>query len=254
MSLTLDFIGAAPGDKCELFHGAPYKDRELEGKIDPLQTVRLDESKRATFSADPGNGYAVRLIDAKGKVYGRSNTRALAGKRTLFALPITVSLTEAEFAASTPKVPLIDGKTTFDKLQLDFVGEDLRVFGHAIHDGVINKKFGFDYRFRILPIDIPVWTPLEQLPKDETPADTLELDTTSFTIDADRNRQEVLMAVLNPIIRRKFRKGIQRTLHEAMAKQTEGNVVKPVLTITKVTVEDTKRLTLAIGVLGEPLG
>lgn len=254
MPLTLDFIGVTPGDKCELYHGAPYTDRELKGKIDPLQTVTIDSGKRATFSANPGNGYAIRLLDKNGKLYARSNTRSLSAKTTLFFLPITVSFSEAEFGQNVPALPFKTGDTSFDKLTLDYVGQDVRVFGHAFHDGIIDKKFTFDYRFRILAVGIPVWTPVDQLPKDETPEDTFELDTTHLSIDADKNRQEVLMGILNPILRGKFRKALQRKFHESMVKQTGGNVLKPVLTLRKATLENSNNLALEMGVLGEPLG
>lgn len=254
MPLTLEFVGVTPGDKCELFHGAPYTDRELNGKIDPLQTVTIDAGKRATFSADPGTGYAIRLLDSKGKVYARSNTRKLSDKRSLVVLPITVRIKEAEFGENVPDLPFKTGDTTFDRLTLDYVAKDIRVFGHAFHDGIINKKFTFDYRFRIQPIDIPVWTPVDQLPKDETPEDTFDLDTTSLKIDADKNRQEVLMGLLNPILRGKFRKGLQRKFHESLIKQVAGNVLKPVMTIKKVVLEDNKHLDLEMGLLGEALG
>ncbi|MBL8176610.1 MAG: hypothetical protein JNK48_18180 [Bryobacterales bacterium] len=254
MPITLDFIGVTPGDKCELYHGAPYSDRELRGKIDPLQTVAIDAAKRATFSADPGSGYAIRLLDKNGKVYARSNTRSLTAKRSLVVLPITVRTKEAEFGQNAPDLPFQTGDTTFDRLTLDFVGKDLRVFGHAFHDGVIDKRFTFDYRFRVLPVDVPVWTPLEQLPKDEVPQDTFELDTTSLKIDADKNRQEVLMGILNPIIRGQFRKAIQKKFHQSLVKQTAGNVLKPVMTVKKVVLEDNKHLDLEMGLLGEALG
>lgn len=254
MPLTLDFVGVTPGDKCELYHGAPYTDRELRGKIDPLQTVTIDAEKKATFSANPGSGYAIRLLDKNGKVYARSNTRSLAAKRSLVVLPITVRIKEAEFGENAPDLPFQTGDTTFDKLTLDYVGKDLRVFGHALHDGVIDKRFTFDYRFRILPVDIPVWTPVDQLPKDEVPEDTFEMDTTSLKIDADKNRQEVLMGILNPVIRGKFRKAIQRKFHESLVKQAAGNVLKPVMTVKKVVLVDNKHMDLEMGLLGEALG
>lgn len=254
MPLTLEFIGVTPGDQCELYHGEPYTDRELKGKIDPLQTVTIDAEKKATFSANPGSGYAIRLLDKNGKVYARSNSRSTTAKRSLVVLPITVRIKEAEFALNVPDLPFKNGDTTFDKLTLDYVGKDVRVFGHALHDGVIDKRFTFDYRFRILPVDVPVWTPLEKLPAGEVPADTFEMDTTSLKIDADKNRQELLMGILNPVIRGKFRKGIQKKFHQSLVKQTAGNVLKPVMTLKKVVLEDNKHLDLEMGLLGESLG
>jgi hypothetical protein len=254
MPLTLEFIGVTPGDTCELYHGAPYTDRELKGKIDPLQTVAIDTEKKATFSANPGSGYAIRLLGKNGRVYARSNTRALTAKRNLVVLPITVRIKESEFARNAPELPFKDGDTTFDRLTLDFVGKDLRVFGHALHDGVIDKRFTFDYRFRILPVDVPVWTPLEQLPAGETPEDTFTIDTTSLHIDADKNRQEVLMGILNPVIRGKFRKAIQKKFHQNLAEQTAGNVLRPVMTLKKVVLQDNKHLDLELGMLGEAFG
>lgn len=254
MPLTLEFVGVTPGDTCELYHGEPYTDRELRGKIDPLETVAIGGEKRATFRADPGNGYAIRLLDSKGKVYARSNTRSMTAKRSLVVLPITVRTKEAEFGANAPDLPFRSGKTTFDRLTLDYVGKDLRVFGHAFHDGVIDKRFTFDYRFRILPVDIPVWTPADRLPEEEVPEDTFEMDTTSLKIDADKNRQELLMGILNPIIRGQFRKAIQKKFHQSLLRQTAGNVLRPVLTVKKVVLVDNQHLDLEMGMLGEALG
>jgi hypothetical protein len=255
MALTITFIGPKSGDKCELFHGEPYTARELRGHIEPLQTVTLDASLTANFSANPGNGYALRLRNASGRVYARSNTRSLASKRNVVALELLPQLfPEAEFGGFAPDVPFKDGKTTFDKLALDYVGSDMRLFGHALHDGVINKRFTFDYRFRMDPVDIPVWTPVNELPADETPEDTFLLDTTSLNLDADRAVGEPLMAILKPIIRSKFRKSIQRRFHEALLEKTAGNKLNPVVTVTSATVVNAKKLEVGVGVFADTLG
>ena len=59
----------------------------------------------------------------------------------------TVRISEAEFGQFAPAVPFTERKTTFDRVNLDFVGQDLRLLAHAVNAGVINKKFTFDYRF-----------------------------------------------------------------------------------------------------------
>ena len=192
MSLTLQFsiVTLNPSTyRCEIFHGPPYTDRELRGHIDPLQTVPLtpvNAAHTATFTANPGNGYALRLLNASGKVFARSNARTLASKQRLLVIEGTDRIAEATFGTFAPPVPFTEEKTTFDRLDLDFQGNDLRLFGHALHDGVFNKRFNLDYRFRVAPVDIPVWTPVTSLPADETPEDTLTIDTTSLTIDTDR--------------------------------------------------------------------
>jgi hypothetical protein len=61
------------------------------------------------------------------------------------------------------------------------------------------------------------------------------------------------MGILNPILRGKLRKALQRKFHESLIKQAAGNVLKPVLTLKKVLLEDNKHLDLEMGVLGEAL-
>lgn len=254
MALTLEFIGAKPGDTCELFHGGPYTNRELRGNIEPLHATRLTDKLTASFSSTQGNGYAVRLKNSRGHVYARSNARPLNGKTKLFVLPITVRILERDSPALMPPLPFKDDRTTFDRLVLEFLGADFRLFGHALHDGVINKKFTFDYRFRVNPVDIPVWHPIaDNDDDDDVPEDTFDFKTSSLTIDADKNRQELLMGILNPIIRRKFRRGLQRKFHEAALNKVGDNVLKPVLTLTSAPVS-ADHADLNFTVLGEPLG
>ena len=253
MALTLEFIGAKPGDTCELYHGEPYTNRELRGNIDPLHTTRLTDKLMAALSSTQGSGYAVRLKNSGGHVYARSNTRPLNSKTKLFVLPITVRILERDSPTLMPPLPFKDERTTFDRLVLDFIGADFRLFGHALHDGVINKKFTFDYRFRVNPVDVPVWHPVSENDEDEVPEDTFDFKTSSLTIDTDKDRQELLMGILNPIIRRKFRRGLQRKFHDAALKKVEGNVLKPVLTLTSAPVS-ADFADLNFTVLGEPLG
>lgn len=253
MALTLEFIGAKPGDTCELFRGEPYTNRELRGNIDSLHLTHLTDKLTATFSNTQDNGYAVRLRNSGGHVYARSNTRALNSKTKLFVLPITVRILERDSPTLMPPLPFKDERTKFDRLVLDFIGADFRLFGHALHDGVINKKFTFDYRFRVNPVDIPVWHPSADNDNDDVPEDTFDFKTSSLTIDADKNRQELLMGILHPIIRRKFRRGLQRKFHEAALKKVGDNVLKPVLTLTSAPVS-ADHADLNFTVLGEPLG
>lgn len=253
MALTLEFIGAKPGEQCELFRGEPYSNRELRGKIDPIHTAKLDDKLKVTLPSTKANGYAVRLLNSSGKVYARSNTRPLNSKTRLFVLPITRRIPQAEFATFAPPMPFVEGRTTFDRLQLDFAGGGFRVFGHALHDGVFNKRFTFDYRFQIRPVHLPVWVPVSQLEDDEVPEDTFEFKTTSLTIDTDRNRQEALLAILHLFIRRRFRQGLQRRFHEAALEQVQDNILKPVLTLNSTKVETGKQADLNFTVLGETL-
>lgn len=253
MALTLEFVGAKPGEQCELFRGEPYSNRELRGNIDPLDTEKLSDKLTVSFPSTKGNGYAVRLLNASGRVYARSNTRPLNSKTRLFVLPITRRISKAEFATFAPPLPFVDGRTTFDQLQLDIVGSDFRVFGHALHDGVFNKRFTFDYRFQIRSVDLPVWVPVSNLDDDEVPEDTFEFKTSSLTIDTDRNRQEALLAILHLFIRRRFRQGLQRRFHEAAVEQAGESVLKPVLTLTSTRAEPGKRVDLNFTVLGETL-
>ena len=216
--------------------------------------MTFSDNLAASFSADPGNGYAIRLRDAARRVYARSNARSLDSKRRLLALEVTKAISEAEFGTFAPPVPFRDDRTTFDRLVLDFVGANLRMLGHAEHDGVINERFTLDYRFRLLPVDIPVWEPVSSLPEDETPDDTLTVDTTSLVIDADRRRQELLLGILNPIIRRRLRKAIQRRFHEAILKQAAESALNPVVTLTGAEVVDGKHVDLKIGILADAPG
>jgi len=261
MSLTLQFsiVTLNPSTyRCEIFHGPPYTDRELRGHIDPLQTVPLtpvNAAHTATFTANPGNGYALRLLNASGKVFARSNARTLASKQRLLVIEGTDRIAEATFGTFAPPVPFTEEKTTFDRLDLDFQGNDLRLFGHALHDGVFNKRFNLDYRFRVAPVDIPVWTPVTSLPEDDTPEDTLTIDTTSLTIDADRKRQAVLLRILKPIIRRKLRKTVQRRFHESILQRAAGaGALKPVITLRGPSVIDGGFVDLNIGIVGDAPG
>lgn len=221
---------------------------------DSTHTARLDDKLTALFPSTKGNGYAVRLLDSAGKVYARSNTRPLNSKTRLFVLPITRRITQAEFATFTPPLPLVEDRTTFNRLVLDFAGGDFRVFGHALHDGLVfNKRFIFDYRFQIQSVSLPVWVPVSELDEDEVPEDTFEFKTISLTIDTDHNCQEALMAILHLFIRRRFRRGLQRRFHEAALEQVAANVLKPVLTLNSAKVEPGKRTDLNFTVLGETL-
>jgi hypothetical protein len=245
MPLTIQFQfvsdEVASGYRCELYHGAPYKDRELEGKIEPLQTVALDGSLTAKFTKNPGNGYALRLLDPKGKVFARTNTRALnAPSKLLVVDPVDfMVIPEKEFASNVPKLPLkLDDKTVFDKLVLGFVGDHMQVAGHGTHDGVFNTKFNFDFRFKVNPIQIPVWTPVDQLPEKGIPEDTLELKETSLKINADKGGHAGVLGTLRPLIRLKFRRGLQKKFHESILKRVGGADVHRVFTLRKSEVVD----------------
>ena len=240
---------------CELFHGPPYSDRELHGHIDPLQTAPLTgaSGKLTTdFSTNIGNGYALRVRAASGKILARTNARMADSKKSLVVIDGTVRISESEFGQFAPTVPFTEGKTTFDRVTLDFVGKDLRLLAHAVNDGVINKKFTFDYRFRLVPVDIPVWT--ADSPKDEVPEDTLTIDATSLTIDADKNRQELLMGLLHPIIKAKLRKTVQRRFHDSIQKQAAASALKSVVTLIGTEVVDGKHIDLKIGILADAPG
>lgn len=240
MPLTIQFQFVsdelAPGFKCELYHGRPYKDRELKGKIDPLETVALDASFAAKFKKNPGDGYALRLLEPNGQVFARSNTRANnTPTKVLVVDPIgPMTLSQQEFASNAPALPFAaDEKTVFDKLALSFAGDQMRVVGHGSHDGVFNTKFSFDFRFKIDPVQIPVWTPLTELPEKETPEDTLELVETSLKIDADKGGHAGLLALLRPLIRGQFRKAIQKKFHKSILNRVGGAKTHRVFTLRK---------------------
>jgi hypothetical protein len=258
LDLQIAIVSLQPSTyTCELFHGPPYTERELRGHIDPLQTVPLAGTGgifTATFSANPGIGYAIRLRDGSGKVLARSNARTLNSNKSLLVIDGTDRISEAEFGQFAPAVPFTDDKTTVDHLVLDFVGKDLRMFAHVLYDGLIDKRFTFDYRFRLVPVDIPVWTPVTSLSEDETPEDTLTIDKISLTIDADRNRQELIMGILHPFIRRRLDAKVQRRFHESIQKQASANALKPVVTLTGTDVVDGQHVDLKIGILADAPG
>jgi hypothetical protein len=240
MSLTIQFQivtdELAPGFRCELYHGKPYTDRELKGRIDPLETVALDAGLAAKFTKNPGDGYALRLLEPNGHVFARSNARANnTPSKLLVADPIgPMTVSQQEFASSAPPLPFqADEKTVFDQLALSFVSDQMRVLGHGSHDGVFNTKFSFDFRFKMDPVQIPVWTPVTELPEKETPEDTLELTETSLTIDADKSGHAGLLALLHPIIRGKFRKAIQKAFHKSILSRVGGANVHRVFTLRK---------------------
>jgi hypothetical protein len=230
--------------RCELYHGAPYSKRELRGHIDPLETKAVTQSGTqfsASFASNPGNGYALRLMDAAGTVIARTNSRSLADSRRLLVSEITVQLTESQFGESSP-ASFQDGKTAFDHVVLDFVGEDLRVFGHAFHDGVINKRFNFQYHFQLKPATIPVWEPVSLDPNvdvEDTPEDTIIIDSTKLRIDADKNRQELLMGILHHAVKKHFRLGIQTRFHKAILAQANAQELIAV-TLLRAGIEDGK--------------
>jgi hypothetical protein len=229
------------GFRCELFHGKPYTDRELKGRIDPIETVTLDAGLVAKFATNPGNGYALRLLESNGHVFARSNSRDKNTPTKLLVVdPIgAMPISQQEFASSAPPLPFhADEKTVFDQVALSFLGDQMRVLAHGSHDGVFNTKFSFDFRFKIVPIDIPVWTPATELPEKETPEDTLELTETSLKIDADRGGHAGLLPLLHPIIRGKFRKAIQKSFHRSILSRVGGANVHRVFTLRKSEVID----------------
>lgn len=226
----------AGGFKCELYHGKPYTDRELKGKIEPLETVTLGADFAAKFAQSPGNGYAVRLLESNGKVFARSNYRAGNSPSKLLVVdPVgPLPMSQQEFAASAPALPFhADDKTVFDQVALSFVGDQMRVLAHGSHDGVFNTKFTFDFRFKIVPVQIPVWTPLPELPEKETPEDTLEVTETSLNIDADKGGHAGLLVVLHPIIRGRFRKAIQESFHRSILNRVGGANLHRTFTLRK---------------------
>lgn len=240
MALTIQFQMVsdelAPGYKCELYHGKPYKARELKGRIDPIETVALDSGFAAQFKKNPGDSYALRLLDPQGEVFARSNTRPISAPTKVIVVdPVgAMTLSQAQFAANAPAVPLnVDEKTVFDKLALSLVGQEMQVFGHGTHDGVLNTKFSFVFRFKIEPVQIPVWTPLNELPEKDTPEDTLEVCETSLKIDADKGGHAGLLAILRPFIRGAFRKAIQKKFHQSIVKQVGGEASHRVFTLRK---------------------
>jgi len=218
-----------------LFHGPPYTNREEKGKIDPLETAVLVPGGAAgvftaNFSTEPRDGYAFRLLNAAGKVVARSNERKQSANRDLRVVLLVLPNSEADLAAKLPVLPHTKDKTTFNKLVLDFPGNELRLFGHAFHDGIIDKHFTFDYRFDVTPVGVPVWTPVTELDEEETPADSLKIDNVRLRIDADRNRQELLMGILRHRVKKMLRRGIQRVFHEGIAKASVGMVAATLIT------------------------
>lgn len=252
LSLTFRGVGPRAGHRCELYHGSPYTRRELDGKIDPLETVTLTADSpngpfRAAFAKNPGSGYAIRLIDAAGDVYARSNTRPAAAPADLaiLDLPFPQELTTEDLNRNL-ELPESNGKTTVDKLSLVITGNELALLGHAVRDGAIRaRKLSFDFRFQLKPAYLPVWTPVDQLDdKKEMPGDTMELHETSLKLDGDKGGHAGILQLIRPLIRRVIRKRVQRGLHETLLKKTlEGQpgtpapgALPPVLTVRSVSI------------------
>lgn len=252
MATNFVFRGPGPeaGHTCELYHGTPYTKRELDGKIDPIQTVKLAADGpagpfRAAFTKDPGNGYAIRLVDPKGAVYARSNTRSNAASKEM-AIIVPLGPQEFDEAAlnSNLELPEPDKKMTVDELSLRLVGGEMALIGHVIREGARTRKLTFDFRFQLKPVYPAVWTPVDELGDKEMPADTLEVIETSIKLDGDKRGHAAILQLIRPIIRRIARKKVQRGLHEtllekavaAMPEKPPPNATVPVLTIASVAI------------------
>lgn len=258
LHLRLQGTDLLPGMRVELYPGPPYDPKVLAGKQDlpAIRATTLPASRLLDFPT-AGPGFALRVLDGT-VVMARSNgfasvTTDSTGFSSLSVIQITQVISAADIAGLDLGLPIDEEKIHVDAVQLDYVGDTLRVRGRAAHRGLVSIDFDFDVRARIRPSTRPVWRdPRTLAPKDLTD-EICVVEIADIEVHGVRRVEGAIVNIFRRVIRKRFAAGLQQRITQRILDATLQLGVTPQVSMVSTTITPAE-MTMVLSVFFGPEG